>query len=204
VRNFENAWAKANEIAADHNGFVIDSKTTQVEDEIAEGTIRMRVPASDLEDVLKDLRSLGTLARLETSGDDISVQLDDTRTRIREAQKEEAQLQDLLSRATTVSEELDVRNRLDDIRKNVRSLKERQKAQEDEVSFATIEATIVEDEVAAGRGSTMIGTAARTSGRVALTILAGILVLLGALAPLAALAFAGWFVVRTVRRRRAS
>ena len=203
VRNFESAWEKANEIASEHGGSVIDSKTRQVNDTIARGTIRMRIPASKLDAALTDLRELGTLAQLTTTGDDISAKIDDTETRIKEAQTEEKELVELLDRAQTVSDEISVRARLDDIRARIASLKDKQTAQENEVEFATVEATVYEDEVASG-DSGMLGNAFRIAGKVMLAVLGGTLVILAALIPLAALALLGWLLLRGWRRMRRS
>lgn len=201
VRNFESSWAKANEIAAVHNGFVIDSKTKQVNDRIATGTVRMRVPSTELEAVLKDLRELGTLARLDTSGDDISKQMADVQERVDEASDKEKELKDLEARARTVSESLSIRNRLEDVRSDIKNLEKKQKAYRDQVDMSIVNATIFQDEVAAGRGAGILGNAFETSGRLFLTILAGALVVAAALAPLALLALAIWLAVRTYRNR---
>jgi hypothetical protein len=204
VANFEDSWAKANEVASDHGGHVIGSQTREVQDEIAEGTVQMRVPSSELEAVLEDLRGLGTVARLETSGDDIAKQIDDVKQRAADRKREEAELKDLEARARTFTETLEVRRRLEGVRQDIDNLEKKQKGYEDQVELSVVSATIFEDEVAAGRGSSMLGTAARTSGRLALTVLAGALVAAGALAPAALLALAVWLAVRTLRRRRSS
>ncbi|MEX2393366.1 MAG: DUF4349 domain-containing protein [Actinomycetota bacterium] len=204
VENFEDAWGEANEVATNHDGHVIDSKTTQVADEIAKGTVTMRVPTSELEDVLADLRGLGTLARLDTTGDDISEQIASVEEQIADRKEEEKELTALLNRAGTLAEQNDIRSRREDIRKKIENLVEKAADYEEQVATSIVRATIVQDEVAAGSGGSIVGNAAESAGHLFLTITAGMLVLLGALAPVAILTAALWFAIRTVRNRRKS
>jgi hypothetical protein len=202
VRDFDRGWRDANDIASRYNGDIVDSKTTQAGDRIARGTVVMRIPALKLDAALDALRDLGTLARLDTSGDDIAEQLGDVKERVSEARTEEEQLLDLERRASTVSEQLEVRRRLEEHRKNLDSLKTKQKSFEDQIDFATVSATIYEDS-SVDTNDGIVANAFETSSRIALTMFAGILVVIGAVLPLAVLALAVWVVARTIRRRRA-
>jgi hypothetical protein len=105
------------------------------------------------------------------------------------------------TRARTVAEQLEVKGRLDAVRKDIDSLKSKQRKYEDQVEFSAVTATIVEDASIAD-DEPLLGRAFDTGVGAALTILAGTLVLLGGLLPLALLALGVWFVVRTTRRRR--
>jgi hypothetical protein len=203
VGDFEDAWAKANEIATEHGGAVIDSRTKQVRDEIAQGTVQMRVPTDKLEAVLEDLRELGALAQLNTSGDDIAPQMASVEEQISEATVREKELKTLEERATTFSETLDVQERLKKQRKQIKNLEEQLAAYRDRVETSIVTATVFQDEVAAGRGASILGNAVRTSGRLFLTIAAGALVLAGALLPIALLALLVWYVARRMKGRSA-
>jgi hypothetical protein len=175
VKHFDETWRAANDVARKYGGDVTGSRTKQIGSRSAEGTVTMRVPSSKLDAVLSDLRALGTLARLETNGDDIAQQIDDAKANV-EASK-------------TTDEKLGAEKAL--------------RALQREVEFATVEATIYQS-AAAKADDSMLGGAMNTAGRVGLTVIAGLLVLLAAVLPLGALATAGWFAARAVRTRTRS
>ena len=201
VEDFDPAWDAANDVAAKHGGAVINSRTQQVRDEIAQGTVTMRVPSAKLDQVLDDLRSLGTLAQLNTTGDDIAEQINQNKQKIEDVRAEERELLDMQQRARSVSEQLAVKARLDDVRKTIESLRKKQRTYDDQVEFSAVSATIFEDDSVADDGS-ILARALDTGISAALTIMAGTLVIIAGLLPLALLAVAIWFGVRALRRRR--
>jgi hypothetical protein len=203
VTDFDPAWDQANDVAAKHGGAVIGSRTQLIEERIAEGTVTMRVPSARLDQVIADLRSLGTLAELTTTGDDIAEQIDGVKTKVADARTEERELIQQQTNAPTSAARQDATARLEAVRKDIDSLRAKQRKYEDQVEFSAVSATIFEDASVADDGS-VLGRAFDTGVSAALTILAGTLVLLGGLVPLAVLALVVWFVVRAVRRRRAA
>ncbi len=129
----------------------------------------------------------------------------DLQARVRTLEAEELQIQELLRRTNNVSEVLEIRNRLDGVRQEIESLKAQQKYFEDQVEFATINVTVFEQGAEPDDGDDgIIVDAWDTALEIGLTIVAGTLVVLGGLIPLAALGIAVWFGVRTVRRRRSA
>jgi hypothetical protein len=164
----------------------------------------MRVPAAKLDAALRDLRGLGKMTNMSTTGEDVSAQLIDLKARTKSLRAEELQLLELLSRTSRISEVLEIRSRLDTVRQEIESLKAQSKYYEDQVDYATINATIFEEgaEPDDDPGDGILGDAWETALRIGLTIVAGTVVVLGGLIPLAALGFAVWFVVRMLRRRR--
>jgi hypothetical protein len=204
VDRFETAWAKANSVASRFGGYVTNSNTELIKNRLGRGTLTMRVPAAKLDATLTELRKLGTLAQMSTSGNDVSVPIADVKARIKVLETERLQLLELLGRANNVSETLEVRNRLDETQQEIEALKAQRDTYQDEVDFSTINATVFEKGLDPndGGGDGILIEAWRTALRIGLTIVAGTLVVLGGLIPLAALGIAIWFVVRGMRRRR--
>jgi hypothetical protein len=204
VDRFETAWAKANSVASRFGGYVTNSNTELIKNRLGRGTLTMRVPAAKLDATLTELRKLGTLAQMSTSGNDVSVPIADLKARIKVLETERLQLLELLGRANNVSETLEVRNRLDETQQEIEALKAQRDTYQDEVDFSTINATVFEKGLDPndGGGDGILIEAWRTALRIGLTIVAGTLVVLGGLIPLAALGIAIWFVVRGMRRRR--
>ncbi len=200
VESFDTAWAKANALATTYGGFVTSSQAG-----LQRGTITMRVPAAKLDRALADLRKLGKVVQSTTTAEDVSAQIVDIDARLRVLAAEEAQLLELLGKASGVSQVLEVRDRLNAVRQEIESLKAQKEHFAGQVDYATINATVFErgadDPDEPGDG--ILLDAWRTALRAGLTIVAGLLVVLGGLIPLAALGAAIWFAVRTLRRRRA-
>ncbi len=203
VEGFSNAWSSANAVAGKHGGFVTNSNTEEVKDELARGTLTMRVPADKFQAAVDDLAKIGIIANQRTGGTDVSASIVDLQARVRTLEAEELQIMELLRRTNNVSEVLEIRNRLDGVRQEIESLKAQQQYFEDQVEFATINVTVFEQGAEPDDGDDgIIVDAWDTALDIGLTIVAGTLVVLGGLIPLAALGLAIWFVVRAVRRRR--
>jgi uncharacterized protein DUF4349 len=204
VESFDRGWERANDVASRHQGFVVTSNTEQTENERGRGTLQIRVPAAKLDAATKELRALGTLRMMNTSAEDVAAQLVDLDARRRAAEAEELQLLELVRQARGVPEVLEVRRRLNSVRKEIETLKAQQAYQADQVDFATINATIFERGAEPEKGEPASGVLAdawRTAVHVGLGVLAGLLVVLGALIPLLIIATALWAGVRLVRRR---
>jgi hypothetical protein len=205
VKHFDPAWATANSVAARYGGYVTNSNTEQVREHLGRGTVTMRVPAEKLDAALADLRRLGTLAQMTTNANDISAPIADVKARLKALQTEELTLLDLLRRASSLSQTLEIRDRLNATRQEIESLKAQRDVYENEVDYSTINATIFERGISPNdgdEGGSILAQAWRTALRIGLTIVAGTLVVLGGLVPLAALAIGVWLGVRAVRRRR--
>jgi hypothetical protein len=200
VSSFERSWTQANAIAQRYRGYVTNAQAG-----LERGTVTMRVPAANLDKAMTDLRKLGKVVQMTTTAEDVSGSIVDIDARLRVLKAEEAQLLELLRRASGVSETLEVRTQLNAIRQEIESFETQKEYFADQVDYATINATVFErgadDPDDPGDG--ILIEAWRTALRAGLTIIAGALVVLGGLIPLAALGLAIWLAVRTIRRRRA-
>lgn len=200
---FDRAWNRALNVASRYGGFVTNSSTQQTDNRISSGSFTLRVPAPKLDAALKDLRELGTLKALTTSGNDISAQIVDLDARIRALQAEQAQLVELLGKAEKISDILPIRTQLQNVQQELESLRGQKKGFQNQVDYATVNATIFEPNAAPQPlDDGIIVRAWRTAVSAGLTIVAGTLVVLGGLIPLALIALAVWLVVAAARRRR--
>lgn len=200
VASFERAWSRAAQIARLHRGYVTGSQAG-----LERGTLTIRVPAGALDEALADLGELGELVQQSTTAEDVSAAVVDIEARLRVVEAEELQLLELLRRASGVSQTLEVRDRLNAVRQEVESLEAQREYFEDAVEYSTISATLFErgaDDPDDPGDDGVLVEAWRTALRVGLTIVAGAVVVLGGLIPLAALAALAWLGLRAVRRGR--
>lgn len=199
---FLRAWERANAIAGRHGGVVTSSQTEQVGGRVARGALTIRVPSNKLEAALTDLRRIGTVTREGANAEDISSAFVDVDARLRALEAQETQLLEILRRATNISDVLEVRTRLAEVRGEIESLKAQKAQMQQQVDMATISASIHEP---GAEGSTEppgpLGDAWDAGLRTAARTLAGLLVVLGVLLPLALVAALIWGGVRIARRR---
>jgi len=203
---FDRSWSRALDVAARYGGFVTNSSTQQTDTRINSGTFTLRVPAAKLDAALKDLRNLGTLKSLSTSGNDISGQIADLDGRIRADDAEQAQLLDLMKQADNVTDVLSIRSQLQTVQQDLESLRGQKRSFQNQVDYATVNATIFEPNAGpqpVPLSDSVVVRAWRTAVSAGLTIIAGTLVVLGGLVPLALIAFGIWALVLFSRRRRA-
>lgn len=204
---FDDARRRAEEIVRAHEGVVTGFSTTETPDDgLARGTLTLRIPAERLDAALGEFRDLGSLTRLETTGFDVSGRLTDLDARIRNAEAQEARLLELLDEAEDLSQTLEIRERLDDARREIEELKTQEENLENEVAFSTVRLTLFEpgqelEEDTAPDGR--LEQAIERGVEIAATVLAGMVVIGLALAPLVALAALLWGAVRLRRRRSA-
>jgi hypothetical protein len=199
---FNQAWARATAVASRHGGFVMSSSTEQVEGRLGRGTVTLRVPSAKMDAALADLRRLGTVLREGANADDISAPFVDVEARLKALQAQETQLLEILRRASNISDVLEVRTRLAEVRGEIESLKAQKAQMQQQVDLATITATLHEP---GAEGSTEppgpLGDAWDAGLRTAARTLAGLLVVLGVLLPLALVAGLIWGGFRVVRRK---
>ncbi len=200
VDSFDRAWSRATALATRHGGFVTNSQTG-----LDRGTVTMRIPASKLDAALEDLGRIGKVVQSTTSAEDVSAAIVDIDARLRVLEAEELQLIELLRQATGVGQTLEVRDRLNSVRQEIESHKGQKEYFAEQVEYSTVNATLYESGAVDPNDPDdgILLEAWRTALRAGLTIVAGLLVVLGGLIPLTALALAIWFGVRTLRRRRA-
>jgi len=191
------AAAAVQDIAASLGGWVEHSMVT---DEYA--TVTVKVPAGSLESALSQIRRVGTVKSESRSATDVTDQLVDLDARLRNARAEEQRLLQILERAETVSEILQVEDRLSYVRERIERLEAQKKMLEEQVDYATItvSVTIPQEEP---EEPILPGFSLRDLVRSALRalVLAVTIIVVGAafLAPVVAV---GWAILLVYRRTR--
>ncbi len=104
-----------------------------------------RVPATQFEMVLGDLSSLGKLKAQETQIQDVSEDYQDLDARLRNGFNEERRLLEILGRADTVGELLQVEGELYRIRADIESMQGRKMLYEKEITMGSVSLNITEE-----------------------------------------------------------
>jgi hypothetical protein len=209
---FTAAFDRVASVASANGGFVVSSTMLTQGEEVGKegrrpqaGEIVLRVPADRFDATRQALGELGTVERSSLRGEDVSGQLVDYEARLRSLSAQEDALRTLMAKAGGVAEVLQVQNSLFEVRQQIEQLQ----AQRDELSQAaalsTLHVSLFEPGAAPVPEPRPAGDLARSLERArdgALAVVGGMVVVLGWLAPLAALALLGWGLSR-LRQRRA-
>jgi hypothetical protein len=204
---FETAFNAATTIAGRYGGYVERSSMQGIKAKSGELTIR--VPASAFEQAMNDLRGLGSVEGQSISGQDVTSQFIDLSARLRTWQAQEAVLLRLMRRATSIESTLRVQNQLQDVQFRIEQIKGQLRLLDNQTSLATIDVSLRETGAPVG-----VQTAARERPSLAeawdraidgfLGVIFAVVVGLGYLIPLAAIAFAIGFGYRRYRAGPAS
>jgi len=195
---FQSSLQAANDIAANYGGYVQSSSTTGTRS----GRLTIRVPADKFEAAIGDLQALGRVERESSIGEDVTADFVDLQARLKIAEQREVVVSRLMDRANGISQVLQYRNLLEEAQLSVEQLKGQLRVLRDRSSLGTITLSLREEGVAAADAvsNPSLGRALKHSLEGFLRVLFAVIVGLGYLIPIAALAAAAGWLFRRARR----
>ena len=104
----------------------------------------IRVPADKFEKLMGDMSSLGNIPSSSVSMDNVSSQYYDSSARLKVYEAQETRLLELLEKAESVSEILEIESQLSDVRYSIESIKTKLNSWDKQVAYSTIYLDIVE------------------------------------------------------------
>jgi hypothetical protein len=204
---FDETVDDARSIAAGLGGFVVSSSASQgTARRLVRGTLVIRIPGASYAEAMKSLAALGRVEGRQESGQDVSQEYVDLKSRVRQLQAVEAQLLELLQRAKTVGAALAVQQQLSQVQLDLEQAKGRLNYLDDQVALATISLDIHEGLVPAqkrdGGGFGIVDAWSKAADGF-LAVIGWTFVVLATAAPLLILLGLAILVGRMVRRRLA-
>jgi Domain of unknown function (DUF4349) len=204
---FQSAFDQATLLAQRYDGYIVSSQSSATGDssQLRSGTIALRVPAASFPQALRDAGQLGTVKSRQVDSQDVTGEYVDLQARLVNAQTQEKALQDLLVRAKTVNEVLQVRQVLSANEQEIEQLKGQLQYLKEHTSYATLTLGMVE--VGAVVASTTPGwgfvAALEEALRGFVATANGMIVGLGSVLPVVILLVLGvWIVYRLLRSRK--
>ncbi len=129
-----------------HRGYVGDLKIGGATGSGRTLNATLRVPADQLDATLSELKALGRVESESQSGQDVTSQYVDLQARLANARNTEQRLTDLLrNRTGKLSDVLEVEQEVDRVRGEIEQMEAERKNMSNQVSYATLNATITED-----------------------------------------------------------
>lgn len=144
VKDVRQAMAAVQKAARAQHGFVSDSNLQAAEGQTPSATLTLRVPAVHFDEVLDSLGGVGEVRARSVSGEDVTAEFVDTTSRVRNLQREEAELLKLLDRAGRLTDVLEVERELARVRGEIESAQGRLRQLGSQVDLATIQVTLSE------------------------------------------------------------
>jgi hypothetical protein len=146
TKEFDSARSAMESILKKHRGYVGELKTGGAAGSGRTLNATLRVPADQLDSSLMELKTLGRVDSESQSGQDVTSQYVDLQARLGNARNTEQRLTDLLRQRTgKLSDVLEVEQEVDRVRGEIEQMEAERKIMSNQVSFATLNATITED-----------------------------------------------------------
>jgi hypothetical protein len=202
-QTFEQRTQDATLVASRHGGFVTSSRTAG--EKHLSGTMVIRVPASQFEMALGELKALGKVTGEQIAGEDVTAQFVDLEARLRNWEAQETVLLKLMAKSTSVADSLKVEQSLQDVQLAIEEIRGQLRLITDQADMSTINVSMIEK---AGLAQTKRANAFVRSWRrgvdATVAVFTAIAIGLGFMAPLLLIALAvglAWVVFRRLRPR---
>lgn len=139
---------EATRIAGDLQGYLSSSSTSTYQEGVRVN-MTLRVPAEQFDEAMRRLRSLAAEVREEqVSGQDVTAEYTDLASRLKNLEAAEAQLREIMDKATTTEDVLAVFNQLTQVRSEIEVIKGRMQFLSQSAALATISVTLLPDALA--------------------------------------------------------
>jgi Domain of unknown function (DUF4349) len=203
-------------IAESHQGFVVTTESTQRTNEDRTKpettvTLVVRVPAAKFNQAVTDIRAAGLrVVQEKLTGQDVTEEFMDLEARVKNQKALEAQFIEIMKRAGTVEDALNVQRELANVRTEIEKLEGRRRFLENQASLSTINVTLqTPTQIVNATGfwynvKSAFADGVDAAAEVILFLIRAFVALLPiALLIILPLALIARFIVRRVRRKRA-
>ena len=151
VSDVEGRMKAISDLAQDMGGFVVSSNLYQSYTssyvEVPEAQIVIRIPSEKLEDALKQIKADVVEVQTETrSGQDVTAEYVDLKSRLKNLEAAEAQLDEIMKQATETEDVVNVFNQLVYYREQIELVKGQMKYYEEAAALSAISIRIIAEE----------------------------------------------------------
>jgi hypothetical protein len=144
---FEEKFQQAAMVASSLGGFISSSRTN--EGRRPSGMLVIRVPASQFELAMGELKALGSVRGEQISGEDVTAHFVDLQARLRNWEAQESVLLRLMRRSRTIEDSLKVQRTLQDVQLAIEEIRGQLRVLEDQTDLSTITLSMAETGVVA-------------------------------------------------------
>jgi hypothetical protein len=152
VKDPEKSMEEIGKMAVEMGGYVISSNVYQSYspsgNPVPEASVSVRVPAEKLDEALKKIKDSAVEVQNENvSGQDVTSQYVDLESQLKNLEAAEGQLVEIMSKATTTEDVMNVFNQLTSIRGQIEVIKGQMKYFEESAALSAVTVRLVAEEV---------------------------------------------------------
>ncbi|RJS73009.1 DUF4349 domain-containing protein [Methanophagales archaeon] len=204
VKDFQSSSDAVIDIVERSNGFISDSHSYVTDTGRKRGSTTIRIPADRFIAVINEIECVGDVKSKDTSGEDVTEEYIDLTARLNNSERQEQRLLEILDMANNTKEVLEVEREIWRVRTEIERLTGRIKYLENRVELATISVSLYEPEPITH--SWGIRDAIRSAFECFVSVIRGLIILVGYALPILILVGLGWLVktklMPRLRRKR--
>lgn len=145
TREFDKDLEKIQKTLKDMDGYIEESSISSELRNSRYAKMKLRVPASRLDEFLLQMRSVGRSVSVSESAEDVSEKYTDIQTRLKTQQDKMARLQEMMKRALTIKDLLEIENSIADTQYQIDSLSGSLKGMDSKVNYSTVSIYLKEE-----------------------------------------------------------
>lgn len=196
--------AEVESLVTARGGYVVHKETEHLDEAVVRSRLELRVPEAHFTSTLSALREQGTVLGESATGDDVTEEYSDVGARLRAKALLEKRLLEMAESAKSVEDMLKVERELGRVRTEIEQMTGRMQFLEKHAAMATISLELISPmQPPSDDGQSIrskLENAVAQAGNLAVSVIAGGVVLLGAALPL--LVPAGFLALLIAMRRR--
>ncbi len=200
--DFQRQFTRAGSLAEQFGGFVTNSQVSETDGRLASGTLTIRVPSDRFEEAVSRLKGLGKVTAEDRSGQDVSKEFIDLEARLKQAEAEEAFFLRLMDEAKGISDMIQVQSQLSGVQLRIEEIQGQLNYLKDQTAFSTISVRVYEPGAAEPGSPRRLEDAWEQAIEGFQSVIGGLIVAVGWLAPFALIALVGLLVLRLRNRPR--
>ncbi|MBA2730020.1 MAG: DUF4349 domain-containing protein [Euzebyaceae bacterium] len=200
---FDTAFAEVVRASDRLGGTVVATTTDNSVDGPPAGTVTVRVPADQYEQLLISMRDFGIVRNRRISSEDVSTEYVDLQSRLRQQEAQERFYLGLLTEARDVEDAIAIQQQLQGLQSDIERIKGRLQFIDDRTTFSTLTVELYEPggiPVTEPPSGPSLAAAWLQAREAFVTVIGALLVTTVALLPLLLIAAAGWGAWRWSRR----
>ena len=146
VKDFDTSQKRLEEILRRHGGYVGEMTTSAPEGADRKLSATLRVPASQLDATISEVKELGRVESESQSGEEVTAQYIDLQARLTNARNTEQRLTELLRRQTgKLDEVVTVEEKISDVREQIERMEAERENLSRRVDFGTLSVSLSEE-----------------------------------------------------------
>jgi hypothetical protein len=138
TREFDADYEKIKKALADMGGYIEDSTLSAEVRTSRYARLKLRVPAEKLDGFIQQMQSVGRSVSVSESAEDVSERYTDVETRLKTQQDKMARLQEMMKKALTISDLLEIESSIAETQYQIDSLSGSLKGMESKVNYSTV------------------------------------------------------------------